>query len=264
MVEDDSALKAPLDLPEDTTPHAPAPPSYNQKQPSGVGKKIFIVLVILIVIGAGGFGAFMLLKPKNKQTSTTTEQKTATATTQEEAVTTSTKTYTNDIMRINFKYPDNWTVTEDSNVVLVTSPEFSYKTVDKGSVNGIFKIYIRQGAQSADSKIIGRGVAVAPSEKLTYANPAPSQRKDTFLTNFGLDTTDNFAYFLIAGNFDLKKGDTLGPNYGKEPDTFIITGGYATKDMKEGLATSTVPVDSYQNTTAYKQAVDVLKSLQIQ
>jgi hypothetical protein len=263
MVDDDNALKAPLDLPEDTTHHVP--PAHSPKRPKKGGKTFVIILLVALVLAALGFAGWKFTRPKPASQATTNSDANTPAQPAETDYTaaTGTKTYTNDVMRLSFTYPDNWTVTETDNTVRVESPNFTYETLDKGNVTGNFRIYIRQGAQAADSKYIGEGVAILPSEKLVYAQPTATQRKDTYLSSFGLDTPDNYAFFLIAGNFNLKKGDTLGPNYGKEPDTFIIGGGYSSKDLKEGLETNKVPVDDFQESTAYKQAVDILKSIQI-
>lgn len=258
-----SPLGGPLELPEDhTRDTSNVPPSPHA--PKSKSKKPLVIVLVLLVVIAGGVGAWLFLKkdptPAQTETTQTTEQA---APQPETAMATGTKTYTNDIMRLSIDYPDNWTVTEENNAALIESPDFTYNTVSQGEVTGNFRIYIRQGAKTADSEYFGRGYAIAPSETLTYAKPTDNQRKETFLSAFGLDNTNNFAYFLIAGNFELKKGDTLGPNYGKEAETYIIAGGYSSKDMKEGLQTNLVPVDEYQESTAYKQAVDAIKSIQI-
>lgn len=254
MVEDEEPLKAPLDLPEDATHHAP---KYKPKKSFKLGKLIFGLIIIALIASAAFVGWLYLSKHK-----TTTQTSNNTNTTTSVPKATTNKSYTNDIMRITISYPSNWTVLEDTGSFLVYSPNFSYTTVSKGTVNGNFRIYFRQGAQVSDSKYIGRGVAIQPTETLTYSKPTAAQRKSTNLSFFGLDTPDNFAYFLIAGNFTLKKGDTLGPNYGKEPDTLIIAGGYSSQDMKDGMATNTVPVDGFNQSDAYKQAIVILQSIQ--
>jgi hypothetical protein len=147
--------------------------------------------------------------------------------------------------------------------VRLESPDFSYQTTSKGTVTGNFRIYIRKGARTVDGKYIGRGYAFQPSEKLVYAQPALGQRADTYLSLFGLDTPDNFAFFLIAGNYNLNKGDTLGPDYGKEIDTYIIAGGFSAKDQKDDLATNPVSTEMVKISNAYKQAQVILKSLQL-
>ena len=55
-----------------------------------------------------------------------------------------------------------------------------------------------------------------------------------------IGNADNFAYFLVAGNFNLKKGDSLGPSYGKEANTFLVTGGYSARDLTDDFATNQI------------------------
>lgn len=263
----DSPLGGPLELPEDQTqsPSSYTPPPPSPHDPKPKSKKVLVIVVVIVVLMAAGIGAWLVLGKDSGSNSNQSTQATEPAPTSKTEMpsTTNTKTYTNDRMRLSINYPDNWTVTEEDNAARIESPDFTYNTTDKGEVTGNFRIYIRQGAQAADSTYIGKGVAILPSEKFVYSQPTTNQRKDTFLSSFGLTTENNFAFFLIAGNFELKKGETLGPNYGKEPDTYIIGGGYSSKDMKDGLETNLVPVDEYQESTAYKQAVEALKTIQI-
>ncbi len=100
-------------------------------------------------------------------------------------------------------------------------------------------------------------------EKLIYVSPAPNQRPETNLSFFGLDSSDHFAYFMIAGNFSLVKDESLGPEYGTEPETYIITGGYSSNELAEDMATNPVPLEYFSTTTAYKQAIEIIKSLKI-
>jgi hypothetical protein len=160
-------------------------------------------------------------------------------------------------------HPDGWKASEAGGGVRLSSPNFTYQTKSGEQVDGNFRIYIRLGAREQDGKYIGRGVAIKSSEELKYSDPLPGQRKTTLLSSFGLDKTDNFGFFLIAGNFELKKGETLGPNYGKEADAFIVTGGYSSDELKDDLATNMMSVDGYDQTNAYKQAVAIVQSLQL-
>lgn len=175
------------------------------------------------------------------------------------------KQYENGFLGLNLAYPATWTVSEpeSKDAVKLESPQFSYETADEQQVTGNFRVYIRKGAREADSKYIGRGLAIKPSEKITYSQPVTGQRTDTLLSSFGLDSTDNFAFFLIAGNFQLNTGESLGPTYGKEIETYIIAGGYSGKDLVDDLATNPVPSNNYDQTNAYKQAVEIIKSLQL-
>jgi hypothetical protein len=233
-------------------------------------KKLWLTLVIILAVAGLGYGAWTFFGKKKPSTQSNTNN-TQTATQQTETITKDvadadgTKEYENGFLGVDLTYPNTWTATEGINgeSVRLESPEFSFDTTDKGPVTGNFRIYIRKGARTIDGKYIGRGVAIQPSEKLKYTDPAPGQRTETNLSLFGLDDTENFAFFMIAGNFELKKGDTLGPNYGKEAETYIIAGGFSSKEFKDDLQTYSVPPDYLKTSNAYKQVVEILKSLKL-
>lgn len=228
-------------------------------------KKYLIRIPLLIILLAGlGFGGYTWLhkkpvpKPAPQPATPTTAQK-------DVPDAKGTKVYESGLLAVKLTYPDTWKATEsaDRTSVRLESPDFSYQSSAKGTVSGDFRISIRMGARDIDDKYIGRGYAMQPSDKLTYSAPAAGQRPDTYLSLFGLDTPNNFAFFLIAGNYNLKQGDSLGPSYGKEAETYIISGGFASKDLADDLATNPVAPALVKTSNAYKQAVDILTSLQL-
>lgn len=253
----------------------PAPKAEEIKQqlaPLLPAKKRRLWWISLVGLGVVllAVGAFLVLhkKPTPKPaTSTTTAAATASIppAAQDVPNTTATTPYHNDNLNLDLTIPSNWTTTPTDNgsAVRIESPQLTYPTVAKGNVTGVFRIYIRQGARAVDSKYIGRGVTIEPSQKLVYTKPASSQRSETNLSLFGLDTADNFAFFLIAGNFSLQANETLGPNYGKEAETFIIGGGYTSSDLPDDLATNPVPPAYLKDSNAFKQAKSILASLQL-
>lgn len=235
-------------------------------------KLLFITGLLILILGVGLITWKLLVKERPSDEVQTTAQSSSdnqstslpsSGTDVPDA--TATKEYENGYLALKLDYPDTWKVSESENKdgVRIESPQFNYQSLDKGQVNGTFRIYIRKGARESESKYIGRGVAIGDSVKLVYTKPTQSQRTETNLSQFGLDNPNNFAFFLIAGNFSLKKGDVLGPSYGKEFDTYIIAGGYSADDLTDDLATHTVSNETFYNTNAYKQAVDILKSIQI-
>jgi len=264
--EDQSPLGGSLELPGGDQPERP---SY--KSPTGHGhrKKVIIGLAVLVVLAGLGYGGWKIMQ-KDTKPSAATSQQPSPASQQTEAKTsdvpetTELKTFESIDLGVELAHPNTWTANETAGGIRITSPDFSYHTTDKGTISGNFRVYIRKGARETDSKYIGRGVAITASEKLTYDQPTSTQRKDTLVSIFGLDTPNNFGYFLVAGNFQLNKGDTLGPDYGKEPETFIVTGGYSSSVLTDDLATNKVPLDSYRQTNAYKQAIAIIKSLKLE
>lgn len=263
MSEDtESPLGGPLELPggESNTGHSP----HKSSLPRYFSKKIVVIIILVLVIGGLGY-AGLKSKSNNDQSgnnSSKSKNDSTKSVINDIPNITTTKKFESGILGLELKYPDNWTVTETTdNGLRIESPEFSYQTVDQGRVTGYFRVYIRKGARSSDGKYIGRGVAIQPSEKIVYSQPTSSQRKETNMTLFGLDTTDHFAFLLLAGNFQLNKGETLGPNYGKETEAYIVGGGYSTKTLTDDLATNKVPIDGLTQSNSYKQAIEIIKSL---
>jgi len=268
MADNESPLGGPLELPGGEQQHARSHPKSSGRIRRMI-KKLLIILLVLTLLTAFGFGGRKLLNNK-KTTKAVDQPNTSSQTSPSPAPKISdlpaaagTKSFKSSSLGVELAYPAGWTATEADGGIRIDSPEFNYTTVDKGTVSGNFRVYIRKGAREVDSKYIGRGVATQPSEKLVYSQPTSTQRKETNLSFFGLDSGDQFAFFLVAGNFNLKKGDTLGPNYGKETDTFIVTGGYSSKTLTDDFATNQIPLGTFQQTNAYKQALDILKSLKL-
>jgi hypothetical protein len=174
-----------------------------------------------------------------------------------------TNTYESKNPAVQFEIPPTWDVTEAGDGIRMQSPEFSYSPVEGEEVVGHFRIYIRRGAREQDSNYIGRGLASRKSQKLTYTSPSSDQVPETNLSFFGLDSTDNFGYFFVAGNYSLRVGETLGASYGQEATTYIISGGYSSEDLADDMATHEVSLDYFYQTNAYKQAIDIIKSLKL-
>jgi hypothetical protein len=263
MVEEDlkSAADTLKDLPSDRAYKPAAPKRYRSKKP-------LLFLAVIILLAAGGFAVKKFVLDKR----TTQPVQTAPSTTpepEEQSVssdvpeTSAIEDFKSTGLGLSFKHPKTWKVSELEGGIRIESPDFNYQAIDSGEVSGNFRIYIRKGARDVDGTFIGRGVAIRPSEKLTYTQPAAGQRTETLLSSFGYNSADIFSFFLIAGNFQLAKGDTLGPNYGKEPDTYIVVGGYSSKGLTEDLSMNSMDPESYMNTNAYKQAYAIIQSLQL-
>ena len=257
----------PMELPGEPEKQSSVRAPHRKRMPN---RKLIVIMVIL-VLAAGGFGVYKVLSGSKSSTKSSKQQSTATDAPTETADGTSDvpsvseeKTFTGNFPRAELTHPSSWSVTETPDKgIRVESPEFTYTLLDGTTTKGNFRIYLRQGARDIDSKYIGRGVASLPTEVLKYIEPAPGQQTETNLSFFGLDTDDHFAFFFIAGYFNLQKGDTLGPSYGKEPETYIISGGYSAKTLADDLATNPVSLDKFNQTNAYRQAMDIIESLKL-
>ncbi|HEX5455935.1 MAG TPA: hypothetical protein VFW77_01075 [Candidatus Saccharimonadales bacterium] len=268
----ETPVNVPKDVPQEHLSHTPLSSSPVERAPkSEIARRFIYMLIVLLIIAVVVFAGWKLLpgiktdnKPAQTNQSSQNQEENSQANPEELALgsTALTKHYTSDILQLELKYPDSWQVSEKGNYILVKSPGFDME--DNSGVSGktYFKVYIEMStAGTSDSKYLGRGYALSASQKVSYSEPGPSQRKNTYLTDFGLDTPDNFAYFILQGGFKLIKGDTLGPNYASEPEAYLIAGGFGSDQQKDNLQTRVMPADSYKQDMAYKTGLEIAKSI---
>ncbi|HEX5797250.1 MAG TPA: hypothetical protein VFX86_02575 [Candidatus Saccharimonadales bacterium] len=264
-------IKVPKDVPQEHL-SSPMPSSPVEKAPkSEIFKRLFYLLLAIPAIAIVGIAAWKLIPDQKDdqaapaQTAGQTPGETEPADPIALALGNSdlTETYQSEFLLLSMKHPASWKVSEKDNYIIVKSPEFDLQDNSGVESKSYFKIYIKRGTDAGDGKYLGKGYAVAPSEKISYSDPAESQRKETFLTDFGLESPDNFGYFVIQGTFNLKKGDTLGPNFANEPEAFLLAGGFASDQQRGNLETRPAPLDSYKDNLAYVTAVEIIKSVQL-
>lgn len=272
----DDIPAGPVNIPDDIPQEHMAQSSLASSSPverapkSQIFKRFFYLVIFLFVVCILAFAAWKFIPSKTNSNQTSQNGQSSSNTQSADPVklalgdTGLSKTYSSDNLSLQLKYPESWTVSEQDSSIIIKSPAFDMKDKAGAAASTYFKVYIKKGADETDGKYLGRGFAVAPSEKINYSSPAAGQHTTTFLTDFGLDTNDNFAYFVVQGNFQLSKGDTLGPKYASEPDSYLVTGGFATDKQKDGLETIKLPLDSYKQNLAYQTGVDIVKSLQLQ
>jgi hypothetical protein len=171
--------------------HKPAYSPKHSKKKRKLSKTPLIIILVLILVGSGGFAAWNLLlnKPKADSTGTLAPTKSgnsAASSTPSRPLNPKdtpteplTQKYTSTKLNVAFQYPASWKISEANGGLRIESPKFTYNAIDAGDINGNFRIYIRQGARDIDAKYIGHGVAIKPSDKLTYTQPALGQRTST-------------------------------------------------------------------------------------
>lgn len=264
--DDDLLPEGSMDLPgnsEQPLPHLKS--SQNKK----IRPKRVLYVIILVVVAAALF-AFVTYKNRQVDQADSLPVGTTPTVTENESSDFSdvpqvaeTKVFKSGRPRLELTYPTSWQISENDGGIKLESKEFTYKSTTGEQIKGNFRIYIRQGARSEDSDFIGRGLAIKASEQIDYDDPVVGQRTTTNLSFFGLDSTDHFAYFFVAGNFSLDVGQSLGPDFGKEPEAYVITGGYSSAQLTKDMETNKVPLDYFQTTRAYDQAVNIVKSLKL-
>ncbi|HEX5798226.1 MAG TPA: hypothetical protein VFX79_02620 [Candidatus Saccharimonadales bacterium] len=235
------------------------------KSSSSNTKKYLIVAAVLIILGAGGFAAWKFLLSSDKQTTDQSEPEaeSQSSAAEEASAGEPTQEYSSDRLLIDFKYPAGWEVEEDSGEVAVTSPEATVTDVNGEELSAEFKVFIKQGADQSDGEYLGRGFAIRKSQPFKYSDPAAAQREDSFITDFGLDASNNFAYFIAQGNFNLKKDETLGPDFASESDAVLVSGGFYSKDSEDETQLVSLDPEAYQSDETYLLALEIVKTLRL-
>ncbi|MEX2014481.1 MAG: hypothetical protein WD885_00915 [Candidatus Saccharimonadales bacterium] len=235
-----------------------------KKNHSNTKKYLIIAIAVLVVLSAGGFGAWkFLLSDDNTSNQTEPEAESPSNANEEVSINELTEEYSSDRLLIDFKYPANWKVDEDSGEIIVYSPEEEITDIGGENVSGEFKILIKQGADKSDSEYLGRGFAVGKSQPFKYSDPTASQREESFITDFGLDASDNFAYFVAQGNFELKKNETLGSDFAGKADEVLVSGGLYSKGSEDKTKLVSLNPKDYLSNETYLLAIEIVKTLRL-
>lgn len=257
------------DIASQVLEHLKNPPIevINPKNSSGSNTKKYLIItsILIIIFAAAGFAAWKFLLTDSNQTA---DQPVSETESQNEAANGSslselTQEYTSDRLLIDFKYPTDWKVDENSGEIIVYSQEAEITDVSGEAVSAEFRLLIKQGAEETDSEYLGHGFVIKKSKPIKYTDPAAGQRKKSFVTDFGLDSSDNFAYFIVQGNFELEKDETLGPDFAKEADAILISGGFYSKDSKGKTKLVSLDPETYQLDEAYLSAIEIVKTLRL-
>ncbi len=257
------------DVASEVLEHLKNPPveviNPNKNSDSGKKKYLIIIPVVITILAAAGFAAWKFLLNGNEQAANqpAVETENQDNMAEEAAPLEPTQEYTSDRLLIDIKYPAGWKVEEDSGEIVVTSPEATVTDVNGEELPAEFKVLIKQGADQSDGEYLGRGFAVRKSQPFKYSDPASAQREKSFITDFGLDASNNFAYFIAQGNFDLKKDETLGPDFASEADAVLVSGGFYSEDSEDETQLVSLDPEAYQSDETYLLALEIVKTLRL-
>lgn len=253
------------DLASEVLEHLKNPPVdvINPKGSGGGTKKYIIVTAVLtIVIFAAGFAVWKFLIHEDQVDPVASEDRSVSEITEESANELS-QQYVSDRMMIDVKHPSNWKATEENNKIEIFSPETEVLDAEGNKLPAVFKVFIKLGAERSDSEYLGRGFAVKKSEPISYEDPALNQRKDSLVTGFGLDSSDHFAYFVVQGNFNLKKNESLGGEFAGKADEILVSGGFYSEESEDRTKLVAMSPDSYSSNELYKTAIEIIKTLRL-
>lgn len=237
----------------------------NPKGSDSNTKKYLLISFILIILAVGGFAAWKFFLKDEQTTSWPVQQaeNQNNSADDKSPLAGLTQKYSSDKLMVDIKYPAGWKVDESSGEITIYSPTEDIESVEGESLPAEFRVLIKQGAGETDSEYLGRGFAVKASKPIKYIDPAFNQRKKSLITDFGLDASTSFSYFVVQGNFKLKKDETLGSDFASEADEILVSGGFYSKDSKDKTKLVSLDPKTYESNELYLTAIEIIKTLKL-
>jgi len=160
---------------------------------------------VLAAVGAAYYvGSQHKTVPAKKSTATTTPRKQIS----QLIKTVPTAHYDSTTYGIGIDYPNNWAVSDTTAKLTIISPDVSMET-PTSQTNGHVIVTV-QNQQSAIAGFPADGaMASLGSDKLTYAQPTPVQRAQTFLSYLGYSSADNLDALYLTGDAGYQQGQTI-------------------------------------------------------
>jgi cytoskeletal protein RodZ len=231
--------------------------------------------LVLILIGAAAYGAYWFgnkQADKNTHKSAqsarqTSGQKTQQQTTQKQDAAVPTKHYDSATYTLGFDYPQTWTVNDSAAKLIVASPAVSLKTAAGSTVNGHVVLTIQNKQTTVAGYPSGGADAVLESQKLTYKQPTPVQRAQTYLTYLSYGTNaGGLDALYVTGDNGYQKDQTvpLSDVVKGNPLISVTFQSCTSADCSSGTPTMLVlPASTWSTIPESKQVTSLLESIQL-
>ncbi|HSX37052.1 MAG TPA: hypothetical protein VLG13_02970 [Patescibacteria group bacterium] len=218
------------EVPEHNMPKEP--PSHNQFAPPNrqVGGQrnrtglIVVTALLVLAVGAGAYWKFGRHKTA-AHTAASTQSTTKKPVASNVAPKVETQEFNSSTFNVSFNYPKDWTVTDTGTPPLtVISPTTQLVAANGQTVSGKIIMTIQQTGQVPVAFGSANATAVVDSQKVSYTQPTPSQRAQTYLTfvQYAATTTSNaLDGIYITGDFGYQKGQDIPKTDVAKPNPLV-------------------------------------------
>jgi hypothetical protein len=253
-------------------PQQPAEPDDDPIIPIRRKKRRWpIVLIIFILLAGATYGAYWYgnnAAEKNRKQSTAQKAETAqpkkqTATTQP-AKAVPTKHYDSAGYSIGVDYPEDWTVTDNTTKLTIVSPTQSLEAATGSMVNGHVVVTVQNQQTSIPGYPEGGAIEVLESQKISYKQPTPVQRAQTYVSYLSFGKTNALNAMYVTGDFGYTKDQAvpMGDVVKANPLISITFQSCTSDDCATGTPTMLVlPADKWAATAYAKQITALLQSI---
>lgn len=202
---------------QQTESKLPASDYVNQPEPVKKYKKQGKLKPILLIVGGLvvlAIAASLLLRKVPNKTNPTNQSPSGQNQTTQSSISLQTKHYSSNQFRLEFDYPNDWTVKEEasSGTLTATSPTLSLPLAGGSNSSGQVIFTIRESSQSLPEFETGNAIAVLDSEKISYSKPSPAQRGQTHISFLKLANSagsGSIDALFITGDFGYTKDQDI-------------------------------------------------------
>jgi len=225
---------------------------------------LVVILVIAAVVVWLVLGHKTAPPPAKQQSSTTKSQTSADAT----HINGSTSRFDSTDLFLGFRYPSDWRVNDpgSSTQLTVTSPPLTLKSAANRPVQGRIVMTIQNQVSSISQFAANEAIAPIESQKLTYSEPTPNQRAQTYLTavNYG-GASSSIDAFYITGDNGYAAGQYV-PGSDIVKDTPLVSLTFlacAETACENGSKPAAIATNSWADSNLSKPLITMLESLTI-
>lgn len=264
-VQNQQTQQQPVNIPSDSGQPPQAPISTLQQQAKL--KRIALIVIIVLFTLFAAVGVYLVAFRQSPQETSQPQPAQAPAQDQQQPVqapiTQATENFSSSRLFLSFDYPADWTAQEEQSgkSVKVTSNQLALPGATS-QTQGIVQMTIRASGSELPEFDSGNAVAVLPSEKISYSNPSPAQRGDTYLSYlaFAGSSAGLINGIYITGDFGYKQDQAIPKVDIEKIDPIVSVQFYAC----DGQCTQPTGVGRDLPETEIGQAiVTMLKSLRI-
>ena len=191
-------------------PAPSATPSAEYKPKHRVIKTVLVLLVLAAAVG----GAYMLgshQAGKHQQTSKGEASASASSEAKQNAqsATVPTKNYSSTNFGLSFDYPSDWTLSDTTAKLTLTSPAIPLMTAVGAKVSAHVVVTIQNQQTSVPGFPSGGAVASLASDDLTYKQPSSVQRGQTYLSYLSYTQPNGLDALYLTGNNGYQQGQAI-------------------------------------------------------
>lgn len=236
-------------------------PIQAQKKRKGRKRLIAVVVVLVLAIGAGA--AYMLTKPDPKPATQSTSPTPSPAASDSTEV--ASEHYVSRDFGLALDHPKSWKVDDATTGKLkLESPLAKLQNSSGEQVDAKVTITLLAAGSNPEKFTSNFGTAIIDSEKIVYAAPSQTQRKETYISFLGFGSSIGIDAIFVTGDGGYKKDQGVPKTDAVKGDPIISVDFVSCTDGSECTQPLSISPEAWTSSTTLATAKVILQSLVVQ